>query len=199
VRLRLAAIVLIGVLVAIPLAVLPAAPVTLLTPATLVVGGVGVLALSRVVVTVGASLAVITYALALGIARPPFDPLAAITFGGTLVLLLTLVPFARHVQGAAVDPPVIAAQVRQWLRVVALGAVAAAGLTAGGALVAPALGGATLPVAVAAVTFGAVLAAAGVIGLVLYPLHRVVDGTSVAERSADFDPTTPDRTSGGPA
>jgi predicted Co/Zn/Cd cation transporter (cation efflux family) len=164
--LRLAAGVLVAVLVAIPLAVLPAAPVTWLAMAALGVGGAGVLVLSVPMVTTGASLALIAYASALVIAGPAVDPVAAIAVGATLVLLLALVHFAGRVQGAALGPAVIAAQVRHWLVIVALGAAAAVGLTAGGVVLGPTLRGASMPVVVVAAALGALMTTAGVIALV---------------------------------
>ena len=164
--LRLAAGVLLAVLVAVPLAILPAAPVTWLAMAALSVGGAGVLVLSVPMVTTGASLALIAYASALVIAGPAVDPVAAIAVGATLVLLLALVHFAGRVQGAALGPAVIAAQVRHWLVIGGLGVAAAAGLTAGGVVLGPALRGASLPVVVVAAALGALMTTAGVIALV---------------------------------
>jgi len=164
--LRLAAGVLLAVLVAIPLAVLPAAPVTWLAVPALGVGGAGVLVLSVPMVTTGASLALIAYASALVIAGPAVDPVAAIAVGATLVLLLALVHFAGRVQRAALGPAVIAAQVRRWLMIVALGVAAAAGLTMCGVVLGPTLGGASLPVVVVAAALGALMTTAGVITLV---------------------------------
>jgi hypothetical protein len=163
---RLGAVILVGVLVAFPLAALAAPPITWLAGIALGIGGAGVGALSVPLVTTGASVALIAYALALVIARPAADPLAAIAFGATLVLLLALVHFAGRVQGAAVGAAVVTAQVRHWLAVVAAGVVAALALTAGGAVLGPTLLGATLPVVVAAGALGALLAVAGVIALV---------------------------------
>ncbi len=138
---RLAAVVLVGVLVAIPLAVGPAAPVTWLAILALVVGGAGVSVLSMSIVTTGASLTLIAYAVA-------------------------LVHFARRAHGAALGPAVVATQVRQWLVIVALGVAAAVGLTAGGVVLGSTLRGATLPVIVVAAALGAVMTTAGVIALV---------------------------------
>jgi hypothetical protein len=86
-------------------------------------------------------------------------------FGATLVLLLALVHFAARVHGAALGRAVVAGQIRHWLAVVAAGMVTAAGLTAGGALLGPVLGGATLPMVVVTAALGALLTAAGVITL----------------------------------
>jgi predicted Co/Zn/Cd cation transporter (cation efflux family) len=164
--LRLAAGVVLAVLVAIPLAVLPAAPVTWLAMPALGVGGAGVLVLSVPIVTTGASLALIAYASALVIAGPAVDPVAAIAVGAALVLLLALVHFAGRVQGAALGPAVLASQVRHWLMIVALGAAAAGGLTAGGVVLGSTLRGAALPVVVVAAALGALMTTAGVIALV---------------------------------
>jgi len=161
--LRLAALLLVAVLAVVPTGVLAAAPVTWLAGLVLVVGGVGALAFSIPLITTGASLALITYALALVLGRPAVDPVPAIAFGAALTLVLTLVHFAGLVRGARVPPVVIAAQVRLWLTVVALGVAAAVALTASAALLAPMLVGAQLPVVTAATALGAVLVAAGII------------------------------------
>ena len=101
---RLAAVALVGILVAFPLAVLPAAPVTWLAAAALVIGSAGALILAVPLVTAAASLALVAYALALAIVRPAPDPVGAITLGAALVLLLALVHFAGRVDGAALGP-----------------------------------------------------------------------------------------------
>ena len=164
---RLAALGLLAVLAALPLAVRPSSPpVTWLATAVLVVGGVGVIAWSVPLVTAAGSLALIAYALALVIGDPTADPLAAIALGSTLALLLALVHFAGRVRGAALGPSVVAAQVRQWLTVVGLGAALAGGLIAAAVPVGVALRNATLPVVVIAAALGAVLTVAGVIALV---------------------------------
>lgn len=163
---RLAAAILMAVLIAFPLSVLSGPPVTWLAVPALVVGGAGVVALSVPLVTAGASLALIAYTVALVIARAAVDPVAAIAFGATLVLLLALVHFAGHLRGAAVAVSVIASQIGHWLVVVAVGVVVAVVLTAGGAALGGAFRGAALPVVVVAAALGALLTAAGVIALV---------------------------------
>jgi hypothetical protein len=162
----LAALVLVAVLVAIPLAVLPAAPVTWLAILAFCVAGAGVIVGSRPIVTAGASLALIAYAVALVTAEAVVDPLAAVAFGATLVLLLPLVHLSAHVHGAAIGPAVIAVQIRHWLVIVALGVVAAIGLTAAAAMVGTTLRGASLPLVVVAAALGALMTTAGVIALV---------------------------------
>lgn len=163
---RLAALVLLAVLAALPLAVRPSTPpVAWLATVALVVGGAGVIAWSVPLVTAAGSLVVIAYALALVVAGPAADSLIAIALGATLVLLLALVHLGGRVRGAFIGPSVIAAQARQWLVVVGSGVVVAVVLTAAAAPLGAALRGATLPVVLIAAALGAVLTVAGVITL----------------------------------
>ena len=165
---RLAAIVLLAVLTALPLSLQPSAPpVAWLAGAALVVGGVGVTAWSVPLVTAAEALVVIAYALALVIARPADDMFTGIALGATAVLLLALVHFAGRTRGAALGDAVAASQVRQWLAVAGVGVVAAAGLTATAAPLGVALRSAALPVVVIAAALGALLTVGGVIALVL--------------------------------
>jgi hypothetical protein len=163
---RLAGVALVAIVVAFPLATLPAAPVTWLAGAALVVGVLGVSALSVPLAAAGAAIAMVAYALAIVIGQPPADPSASAAFGATLVLLLALVHFAGRIHGAAVGPGVVAGQVRHWLGVGAAGVLAALGISLGGAALGPLLLGATLPIVIVAAALGAVLTAAGVIALV---------------------------------
>jgi hypothetical protein len=163
---RLAAAILVLLLVAFPLAVWPAPPVTWLAMAALVVGLAGVVMFSVPLTRVGASLALVGYALALVIARPPVAAPASTALGVTLVLLLTLVHFAGRVQGAAVGASVVATQLREWLVIAAIGAVAALGLTAAAAALGPLILSASFPVVVAVAVLGALLTVAGVIALI---------------------------------
>jgi hypothetical protein len=163
--LRLAAVVLLGALVALPLAVLPAPPVTWLVAPALLVAGTGVAALSTPLVTVGSALALVAHAVALVIVRPVPDPIAALGFGALCVALHGVVHLAGRVRGAVVGAGVLATQARQALAVVALGALAALALTAGAAAVRPTLASAGLPLVVAAGALGGLLAVAGVIAL----------------------------------
>jgi hypothetical protein len=164
---RLAALVLLAVLAALPLGVRPSTPpVTWLATAALVVGGVGVIAWSVPLVTAAGSLVVIAYALALVMAGPAADSVTPLALGATLVLLLALVHCGGRVRGAALGPRVIAAQARQWLAVVGLGVAVAVVLVAAAAPLGGALRRATLPVVVIAAALGAVLTVAGLIALV---------------------------------
>jgi hypothetical protein len=163
---RLAALVLLAVLAALPLAVRPSTPpVAWLATVALVVGGAGVIAWSVPLVTAAGSLVVIAYALALVVAGSAADSLIPIALGATLVLLLALVHLGSRVGGAFLGPSVIAAQARQWLAVVGSGVVVALVLTAAAAPLGAALRDATLPVVVIAAALGAVLTVAGVITL----------------------------------
>jgi len=166
---RLAAGVLMLALVGIPLSVLPAAPVTWLALAALVIGGVGVLALSVTLATAAAALALIAYAVALGVARPAVDPATAVVFGALVVLALALVHLAGRMDGALVGPGVVAGQLRQWMMVLALGLIVAAVFTAAAAALGPLLVGAALPVVVIGAAFGALLTVVGIVALVTAP------------------------------
>jgi hypothetical protein len=165
--LRPAAAILAVAVVAFPVAALPAPPVTWLAGVALVVLAAGVVTLAVPVVTAGASLALIADALALAIARPPVDPVAAIAFGTALVLLPTLVHLAGRARGATLGPGVVAAQIRQWLRLAACGVAAAAVLTFAAVALTRAWGSLTLPMVVVVATVGAVLAMLGIIGLLM--------------------------------
>lgn len=162
---RTAAVILVVALGTLPLAVWPSVPVTWLAVPALVVGGAGAIVLSVPLVTVGATLALIAYALALVIAKPVIDPFAAMAFGATLVLLLTLVHFAGSAQGALVGRAVIMSQLRRSLVITGIGVLAALGLTVAAAGLAPLFAGAALPVVVVIAALGALLTGAGVIAL----------------------------------
>jgi hypothetical protein len=163
--LRLAAAFLLVVLLAFPVAALPAAPVTWLAVVALAVAGAGIAMLSVPIVTAGAALALITYALALIIAQAPVDPVAAIGVGVDAVMLLALVQFAAHAQGALLGPAVLGGRVRQMLVVAGLGVVVTGALVTVATLLGLVLRGATLPVVVAAAALGALLAMAGLVAL----------------------------------
>jgi hypothetical protein len=165
---RLAAVVLLAVLAALPLSVRPSPPpVVWLAVGALVVGAAGVLVWSVSLVTAAGSLAVIAYALALAIVRPGVDLVAPLALGATLALLLALAHLAAHARGAALAPSVVAAQARRWLAVVGLGAGAAVALVAVAAPLGAALRSATLPVVVVASALGALVTVAAVIALVV--------------------------------
>jgi hypothetical protein len=167
---RLAAAIMLAVLATLPLTVLSSPPVTWVVVAALVTGGAGVAALSVPLVTLGGSLVLIAYTLALVIVRPAVDPALATALGATLVLLLALVNIAAHLGRAVIAPSVIAAQIRQWVVIVAVGAVVAAVLAVAATALAPVLQGATLPVVVAVAGLGAVLTVAGLIALLRAPV-----------------------------
>jgi len=162
---RLAGLLLVAVVAAFPLGARPAAPVTWLAAAAFVIGAAGVIVRSVSLVTAGASLALLTYALALLIAGPTADPLTSVVFGATLVLLPALVHAAGRADGAALGPAVLASQARQWLMVVLVGAIAAGMLTLGATALGPMLREATLPLVVVIAVLGAALTATGIVAL----------------------------------
>jgi hypothetical protein len=164
---RLAAVVLLAVLAALPVSVRPSAPpVAWLTAAALVVGASGVVAWSVPLVTAAGSLAVIAYALALVLARPEVDLVAPLALGAAFVLLLALAHLAARTRGAALAPSVVAAQARRWVTAVGVGVGAAVVLVAVAGPLGGALRSATLPVVVVASALGALTAVAGLVALV---------------------------------
>lgn len=163
---RLAAAVLLAAVAALPVSVMPSPPVTWLAGGALVVGGAGVIVRVVPLVTAGASLGLIAYALALVIARPALSAVAASALGAALVLLLALARFGAGVRGAALGPRVVAGQLRRWLTVAAVGAGAAVALAAVAAALRAPLQGVALPVVVIAAAVGALMTVAGVIVLV---------------------------------
>jgi hypothetical protein len=166
---RLAALLLIASLAAFPLTILAAPPITWLAVAAVLAAGVGVLAPSLRLVTIGGVLALIAYALAIVMTRAATDVVAAIAFGATLVLVLALTHFAGRIDGAALGAGVVAGQLRQWLAVVAAGVLVALLFAAAAAGLGTLLAGATLPIVVIAAALGAALTLAGVIALVTAP------------------------------
>jgi hypothetical protein len=164
--LRLVGFVVLAIVVAIPLGVLPAAPVTWLVMAALGIGSAGVIARSITLATIAGATALIAYAVALLLARPTGTMLDGLALGAALVLLLAVVQFAERSAGADLGPGVMAAQLRQWLGTGLLGVVAALLLVAGAAAIASGIVGATLPMVVIAASIGAALVGAGVVVLV---------------------------------
>jgi hypothetical protein len=148
-----------------PLGVYPAAPVTWLVSVALLAAGAGVALLSVPLVTAGGILVLIAHAVALLVARPAIDPVAATLLGVTLTLLLLLVHFAGRAEGALLGPGVLLTQARDWLITAVVGALAAVALTALATELANAFQRATLPVIVAAAALGAALTVAGVVKL----------------------------------
>jgi hypothetical protein len=166
---RLAALALLVVVLAFPVAAYPAAPVTWLALAALLAGIAGVTLAWVPLVTVGGTLALIAHAVALLIARPATDVAGAITLGTAVTLLPLVVHFTARTTGAGVGAGVVAAQVREWTRVMAAGIVLAAALATGGAMLAAVVQRASLPVVIAVAALGAGTATAGVVALVARP------------------------------
>ena len=160
----------------IPIAALASAPVFLLpAPACAAVAAVaavlcavGALIRLRVLVTAGASLALVLYAAALAVTDAPPNALGAAAVGVALVLVLDVSDFARRFRDTSLTPGAWLAQIRHWAATAALGALGALALAAAPALVR--LGGppALYPFLAAA---GALAAAAGIAGAVWHR-HR---------------------------
>jgi hypothetical protein len=156
-----------AVLAALPLAVEPSPFVAWLAVPAVLLGLAAAVARSVPLATASAVVALIEYALALVIARGPVDVVTAAGFGIALFLLLQLVHFVSRAHGAAVSRSVLVSQLRAWLGIAVIGAVAAIVLTTTGAALRLVLSGAALPAVVIAGALGALAASAGVILLVM--------------------------------
>ena len=161
---RLVALAVLAFVVGLPLTVLPSPQLGWLLVPALLAGGLGVVTLSVPFTTAGGALALIAYTAALLVERPRPDLVIAAVFGIALVLLLTLVHFAQRVDGAFTPPVVIRSQVREWLMIVAAGALAAVVLTMAGMAIRVLLPGAA-PAVVVATAVGALVTVIGAIAL----------------------------------
>ena len=162
---RLVALAVLAFVVGLPLTVLPSPHLGWLLVPAMLAGALGVVMLSVPLTTAGAALTLIAYTAALLIGRPRPDLVTATVFGIALVLLLTLVHFAQRVDGAAITRAVIRSEVREWLMIVAVGALAAVVLTMAGIAIRVLLPDVAPAVAVAAAV-GALVTVVGTIALV---------------------------------
>ena len=160
------AAVLVLVLVGLPLIVLPSWAIGVLAVISGALCAGGIAALSVPVLTAGATLAMIEYALALSMADTPPHFLMAMGFGVALFLLLEVVDFMGRVRGVAIGVPVMTSMVRYWLAVAGVGAGLIVGLAAGAAAVRLAAPLPSYPAA-AVGAFGAFVAAVGVVRLIM--------------------------------
>jgi hypothetical protein len=135
----------------------------------------------RPLVTAGASLALMLYALALFGARSSL--VSAIVLGVSLTLVLDVSEFARRFHGAVVTGPAWHRQARHWVATAALGAVTTAALASVATLV-KVSGPPTLFPILAAV--GALAALAGIAGAVASGRR----GAPSAERQEHPDPSS---------
>ncbi len=152
------------VLVGIPLL---AAPSTLvgafgLAAAALCAGGI--FRLSIPLLTAGASLILIEYALALWMSAGSPDLVGAVGVGVTLALLFQIVGFAARFRGVAVDARVLWAQTRSWVGTGAASAAVAILLAVGAGSIALRL---PLPAYPAAAGLGALAAFLGAVRALL--------------------------------
>jgi hypothetical protein len=111
--------------------------------------------------------ALLEYALALAMADAPPSAARALAMGLAIMLYLAATYLARHVAPATLGPGVLRSVLRRWLEALALGAAGTAALTLTGHALAAGLRGAALPAVVIVAAVGAVLTAAGVVGLIL--------------------------------
>ena len=158
---------LVGVLVALPLVVEPSLFVAWLAVPALLLGLAAAVLRSVALATACAVVALIEYALALMIARAPVDVVTGVGVGVVLFLLLQLVHFGSRAHGAVISRAALVSQLRAWLGVAVIGALAAIALTLVGEALRLALPGAALPAVVVAGALGALAATAGVILLVM--------------------------------
>jgi hypothetical protein len=118
----------IAVLVGLPVLVLPVSVIGALGVLAGLACAAGALPRARPLVTVGASLALGQYALALSLAAAPPSFLGAAVFGVALVLVLDVTEFVRRFRGATLTPSARWRQVVHWAGSAALGVFVALAL-----------------------------------------------------------------------
>lgn len=160
-----AAALLVLALAGLPLIVLPApllVPMALLS--ALVCAG-GMAALSMPVLTAGATLAAVEYAVALWIGGRPLDVLPATVFGVLLFLLLALADFMARARGVVVTAPARTTIMRHWLALVGAAVIVVVVLVVAAAALAPLVRSLPYPAATGLGAASAVLVAIGVLKL----------------------------------
>ena len=135
----------------------------------------------RPLVTAGASLALMLYALALFGARSSL--VSAIVLGVSVALVLDVFEFSRRFHGAVVTRPAFGRQVRHWVTTAILGVVTSAALASVATLVKVSGPPALFPILAAV---GALAALAGIAGAV----SSARLGTVSAETEAHSDPNS---------
>jgi hypothetical protein len=172
----------------IPIAVMAGVPVLMRPSSTVAAIGAGaaVLCLAgvflrwRPLVTAGAALALMLYALTLVGARPSLW--SAIFLGVSLALVLDVSEFVRRFHGAGVTRPALGRQARHWVATATLGVVTTAALASVATLVKVSGPPALFPVLAAV---GALAALAGIAGAV----GSARLGAASAERQEHPDPS----------
>jgi hypothetical protein len=109
------AAILAALVVGLPLLFLPSWPVGAIAFVAGASLAGGMLMLRAPLLTVGVTLGLVEYALALRLPAGPSDPLTAVALGVSILLLLQVVDFSRRFRGAAVESAVIRGQLRYWL------------------------------------------------------------------------------------
>jgi hypothetical protein len=166
------------VLVGIPLLTAPSTLVGGLGLAAVVLCAGGILRLSIPLLTAGASLSLIEYAVALWVSAGSPDFVGAIGIGVTLALLVQIVGFAARFEGAVVDVRALWAQARSWAGTGAASAAAVFLLAVGAGSIALRL---PLPAYPAAAGLGALAVFLGAVRALMRPPERV-ELTSREER-----------------
>jgi len=147
------------VLAGVPVLMRPTAAFAGVGAAAMILCAAGVFLRWRPVVTAGASLALILYAVALVGARSNLA--SAIVLGVSLALVLDAFEFARRFHGAVVTGPALRRQARHWVASVMLGVLVTTALAGAAALVRISGPPALYPILAAV---GALVAIAGIAG-----------------------------------
>jgi len=166
------------VLVGIPLLTAPSTLVGALGLAAAALCAGGIFRLSIPLLTAGASVSLIEYALVLWMPEGSPDFVGAIGIGVTLALLFQIVGFAARFEGAAIDVRALWAQARFWTGIGAASAAAAFLLAVGARSVALRL---PLPAYPAVAGLGALAVFLGAVRALMRPPERV-ELTSREER-----------------
>jgi len=153
----------------IPIAVLTSAPALVLpTPGSAAVAAgaallcaAGAILRQRFLVTAGASVTLVQYALALAATGSPPRPVSAAVLGTALALVLDTADFARRFDGVALTASARRRQLGHWAAVAGLGALSVFALAAAAQVVRIGAPPPFYPIAAAA---GALAAAAGIAG-----------------------------------
>ena len=156
----------IGVLVGIPVAMLPAPSLAAIGGTAGLLCAVGALGRLRPLVTVGASVALIQYTVALWVTGRPSSPAGAILLGVALAFALDVSEFLHRFRRAAVTSAALSRQIRHWILGISLGAATAAALAFASTLIRLGAPPAFYPLLAAA---GALGTAAGILGAVSRP------------------------------
>jgi hypothetical protein len=171
----------IAVIAGVPVLMRPSSAFAGIGAAAAVLCMAGVFLRWRPLVTAGASVALMLYALALFRARSSLA--SAIVLGVSLPLVLDVSEFLRRFHGAVVTRPVWSRQARHWVATAILGVVTSAALAAVATLVKVSGPPALFPILAAVGALAAVAGIAGAVGSARL-------GAPSAERQEHSDPSS---------